>query len=176
MRRSAGIAAAALAVAACGASARERARREAEGFSCRDRSASYVATHHMGGAELGIKLDCAEAGPRIVRWKTNPGGARIDDARSMTPGEFDALWNQIDGVGWQYLKDCAPGGDHEPVYQFAIQDDLAEASFRCQAQTMPYPYSSIVDPLELAANQGRKQLGDDEPADLKALDDEPRAQ
>ena len=33
---------------------------------------------------------------------------------------------------------------------------------------MPYPYNTIVDPLDLAAQQGRGQLGDPEPAELKA--------
>jgi hypothetical protein len=34
---------------------------------------------------------------------------------------------------------------------------------------MPYPYNDISDPLDMLANSG-KQLGDDEPADAKALD------
>lgn len=35
---------------------------------------------------------------------------------------------------------------------------------------MPYPYNDITDPLDLLSQQGRSQLGDDEPADAKALD------
>jgi hypothetical protein len=28
---------------------------------------------------------------------------------------------------------------------------------------MPFPYNDIVDPLDLAAQQGRRQLGDEDP-------------
>ena len=33
--------------------------------------------------------------------------------------------------------------------------------------TPPFPYNSLVDPLDEAAQRAGKQLGDDEPADLK---------
>lgn len=156
---------------ACGPSAREQAMREAQPFQCRDRYASYMTSHHLSGDEIGVQMDCAE-GPRIKRWRTSKSGQRIEDGRPLSPGEFDKIWNTIDGIGWQYMKDCANGtlGKHDPIYMFEVKDDQAQATFQCQTTVMPYPYNSITDPLDLAAQQGRQQLGDDEPDDLKALD------
>jgi hypothetical protein len=152
--------------------ARDRARREAVDFQCRDRIASYIATHHMGGDEIGVQMDCAEAGPRIKRWRMNKQGQRVDDQHALSPVEFDNVWREIDGAGWPNLKDCGNGtnGKQDPIYTFDIKDDQNKASFQCQSKSMPYPYNTIVDPMDVAAQRDRKQLGDDEPADLKALD------
>lgn len=156
-------------VAGCGGR-QKQANAEMQSFACRDRFAIYTAQQHLGG-ELGVQLDCADAGPRLQRWRVARDGTRVEDARGMTPGEFDDVWDQIDATGWQNLKDCANGGgDKEPTYQFRMMDDQAQSSFACQATTQPFPYNTIVDALDMAAAQGRKQLGDDEPADLKALD------
>jgi hypothetical protein len=163
--------AAVLVLAACGGGQREQIEREAQRFDCRGRRASYIVTHHMAADEIGVQIDCAEAGPRIKRWRDR-SGTRQEDARSLTPGEFDKLWREIDGTGWPNLRDCSngTGGKRDPIYVFDINDDQNQVSFQCQSQSAPYPYSGIVDPLDLAAQQGRRQLGDDEPAELKALD------
>jgi hypothetical protein len=157
---------------ACGPSTRDQARREAEQFDCKDRHVSYMTSHHMSGDEIGVQMDCAERGPRIKRWKTTREGKRIEDGHPLSPGEFEDIWRQIDGVGWVFLRDCTngTGGKTDPVYMFEVKDDQNQSTFSCQTVTMPYPYSAIVNPLDLAAAQGRKQLGDDEPDDLKALD------
>jgi hypothetical protein len=172
MRSPAAIALAALAVAGCGGAAREQARREAQEFDCKERSASYTASHHMAADEVGVQLDCAQAGPRIVRWKMDRTGNRIEDARSMTPGEFDRIWSNIAGTGWENLRDCTTGtlGKQDPVYVFDVRDDQNKASFQCQTTVLPFPYNGIADPLDLAAQRGRGQLGDDEPAQLKELE------
>lgn len=158
--------------AGCGPSARDLARREAQDFNCRDRSVRYAATQHIAGDEIGVQMDCAEAGPRIMRWKTDKGGGRVDDKRSMSPAEFDRVWKDIAGTGWENLKDCTTGtlGKEDPVYAFEVRDDQNQASFKCQSLTMPFPYNGIVDPLDLAAQRGGGQLGDDEPAALKELE------
>jgi hypothetical protein len=170
----AGLALAGLTLAAvgCGPSAAELARREAQDFQCRDRSASYTVVRHIAGDELGVQMDCAAAGPRIVRWKAARAGQRIEDKRSMSPAEFDRVWRDIAGTGWENLKDCTTGslGKQDPVYTFDVKDDQNQATFACQTVTMPYPYNGITDPLDLAAQKGRNQLGDDEPADLKELE------
>ena len=157
-------------LAACGAR-QDQANREREDFTCKDRIASYIATHHMAG-EIGVQMDCADSGPRIKRWKVDKDGARQEDSRSLTPGDFDRVWNQIEGTGWQNLKDCGNGtaGKQDPVYVFDIKDDQATATFSCQSREMPYPYDAIVNPMDQAAAAGKKQLGDDEPAELKELD------
>jgi hypothetical protein len=157
---------------ACGATQGERIAREAQSFECRSRIASYAVAHHLGGAELGVQIDCAQAGPRITRWRVDHTGKRLEDTRGMTPGEFDKIWREVDGTGWPNLRDCANGstGARDPIYMFDIKDDQNRASFQCQSQSVPYPYNALVDPLDLAAQSGRGQLGDDEPADAKALD------
>lgn len=164
--------AAVIAFAACGGGQRAEIEREGQRFACRGRHASYKVAHHLAGDEIGVEIDCADAGPRIKRWRTDRSGTHQEDARSLTPGEFDKLWREIDGTGWPNLHDCSngTGGKRDPIYEFDIKDDQNQASFQCQSQSAPYPYSGIVDPLDLAAQQGRRQLGDDEPAELKALD------
>ena len=159
-------------VAACGASQREQAKSEAEGFNCRERTASYIVTKHISGDELGVQIDCAAAGPRIKRWKVSKTGERNEDTRGISPAEFDKVWNEIDGTGWPNLRDCANGslGKRDPVYVFDVKDDQNQQTFQCQTIEVPYPYFDITNALDLAAHQGRKQLGDDEPADAKALD------
>ncbi len=159
-------------VASCGSSAHKQAEREAQSFDCKERLASYVVSHHMAADELGVQMDCVDAGPRIKRWRSDKQGVRQEDARALTPGEFDAVWREIDGTGWPNLKDCGNGtaGKQDPVYVFDIKDDQNKASFQCQSQSMPYPYNTIVDPLDAAAQRGRKQLGDDEPDELKTID------
>ena len=155
---------------ACGGAQREQVASEAQTFNCRNRIASYVVAHHMAGDEIGVQVDCAQAGPRIQRWRSDAAGNRQEDARSLTPGEFDTIWKEIDGTGWPNLHDCAngTGGKQDPIYMFDIKDDQNQASFQCQSQSMPYPYNDIVDPMDLAAQNGRRQLGDDEPAEMKA--------
>ena len=139
-------------------------------FDCKDRLVSYVVSGHMGASELGVQMDCAQ-GPHIKRWKVDKQGKRLEDERAMSGSEFDAVWRQIDGTGWVNLKDCANGtnGKQDPIYVFDIKDDSNKSSFQCQSTSMPYPYNGLVDPLDVAAQQGRGQL-EDEPEDLKALD------
>lgn len=155
-------------IAACGGPQRGGSA-ESSGFACKERSASYMRTK---GDENGIVMDCAEAGPRIKRWRQDKQGKRDEDVRPISPKEFDKTWDQLAGIGWEYLHNCANGtlGKSDPVYVFDIKDDQNKASFQCQTREVPYPYFDITNALDLAANQGRKQLGDDEPADAKALD------
>lgn len=158
------------ALAAC-SGAQRQADREAQQFDCRDRRASYIATKHIGGDEIGVQIDCEE-GPRIKRWKTDKTGKHEEDTRGLTPGDFDKTWREIDATGWPFLTDCTNGSleKSDPVYVFDIKDDTNKKSFQCQTREVPYPYNDITDALDLMASQGRKQLGDDEPAEAKALD------
>jgi hypothetical protein len=158
-------------VAAC-SGAQKRANQDQQSFNCRDRIASYVATGHISGDELGVQMDCAEAGPRIKRWRTDKAGKREEDAHALSPADFDRTWKEIDGTGWENLRDCGNGSleKRDPVYQFDIKDDQNQASFSCQTREVPYPYTDITDVLDLMAQKGRGQLGDDEPADMKAMD------
>lgn len=161
----------ALLVACGGRQKSEYAGDDNQNFDCKERLVSYVASGHMAASELGVQMDCSE-GPRIKRWKVDKSGNRIEDGRPMSAGEFDRIWRQIDGVGWPNLGDCANGtnGKQDPIYVFDVKDDMNKSSFQCQTATVPYPYNGLVDPLDVAAQEGRGQLGDDEPADAKALD------
>lgn len=163
-------------VAGCGARQRQ-ATEERVSFDCKERLISYVAMRHMGGDEVGVQMDCADAGPRIKRWRMDKTGARIEDAHPLSPVEFDDVWKQIDGTGWQYLKTCENGtnGKDDPIYQFDVKDDQAKSSFTCQSQSMPYPYNDLVDPLDVAAQKGRGQLGDPEPQELKEIEKKQKA-
>jgi hypothetical protein len=161
----------AVAAAGCGASAREQARREAADFDCRERTISYVATHHMGGDEIGVQMDCAQNGPRIKRWRTDKTGHRIDDVHAVSPSDFDRVWEQVAGVGWENLSDCSDGGgDRDPLYTFDVKDDQNTNSFSCQARSMPYPYNDLVDPLDVLAQKVGGQFVE-EPKELQELDD-----
>jgi len=161
-----------VALGACGG-ARAKAQREAVDFQCRDRLVSYVATHHMGGDEIGVQMDCGEKGPRIKRWRMDKQGHRTNDEHAISPADFDTVWTEIDGTGWPNLHDCGngTGGEQDPIYTFDIKDDQNTASFQCQSRSMPYPYNDIVDPLDVQAQKNGGQLGDTEPKELKDLDD-----
>lgn len=159
------------ALAACSGRQRQ-ADREAMQFECRDRRASYIATKHIAGEELGVQIDCADAGPRIKRWRMAKDGTRDEDERALSPSDFNRTWREIDATGWPTMRDCANGSlqKSDPVYVFDIMDDTNKVTFECQTREVPYPYNDITDALDLMAAQGRKQLGDDEPAEAKALD------
>ena len=159
-------------VAACGAHHGNTNTAEGESFSCRDRFVSYTAALG-GGAERGVQMDCKDAGPRIKRWRITRDGKHDEDTRSLDPPAFEKVWAEVDGTGWPNLHDCANGtmDKGDPVYAWVIVDDQNKSTFKCQTREVPYPYHDLTDPLDLMANQGQKQLGDDEPADAKALDE-----
>ncbi len=160
-----------VALGACGGR-QKQALAEMQDFECKDRVASFIATNHMAADEIGVQMDCAEHGPRIQRWRVEKDGTRLEDSRSMTPGEFDDVWTRVADSGWENLKDCTNGGgDSEPIYSFDLKDNQSEAQFACQAQRLPFPYNAIVDPLEVAAAKDKGDLGDDEPQELKDLEE-----
>lgn len=156
---------------ACGGT-KQQVQREQQNFNCKDRYATYMVVKDISGDERGVQLDCADAGPRIKRWKVAKNGKRDEDTRNITPAQFDTAWTQIQGTGWENLKDCTNGSleKRDPVYQFDVKDDENKASFSCQTREVPYPYFDITNSLDQLAMEGAKQLGDDEPDDAKALD------
>jgi hypothetical protein len=158
-------------LAACGGT-NKQVQREQQAFDCKDRYATYIVVGDISGDERGVQLDCADAGPRIKRWKTDKSGKHLEDSRNITPGQFDTAWTQIQGTGWENLKDCSNGslGKRDPVYQFDIKDDQNKASFSCQTREVPYPYFDITNSLDQLAMQGVQQLGGDVPDDLDQKD------
>ena len=121
-------------------------------------------------------MDCETKGPQVTRWRVLRDGTRVEDARAMTPTEFDDVWRQVAGSGWENLTDCTNGtlAEGDPVYVFDVRDDQNTAVFKCQSQTVPYPYTALVDPLDMAAHRGRGQLGDLEPDELKQYEHKDR--
>jgi len=158
-------------LAACGGT-NKQVQREQQAFDCKDRYATYIVVGDISGDERGVQLDCADAGPRIKRWKTDKTGKHVEDSRNITPGQFDTAWTQIQGTGWENLKDCSNGslGKRDPVYQFDIKDDQNKASFSCQTREVPYPYFDITNSLDQLAMQGVQQLGGDVPDELDQKD------
>ena len=158
-------------LAGCGGT-NKQVQREQQAFDCKDRYATYIVVGDISGDERGVQLDCADAGPRIKRWKTDKTGKHVEDSRNITPGQFDTAWTQIQGTGWENLKDCSNGslGKRDPVYQFDIKDDQNKASFSCQTREVPYPYFDITNSLDQLAMQGVQQLGGDVPDDLDQKD------
>ena len=137
---------------ACGNPHQDTLRQNAD-FDCHDRVASYVVVGSLTAAEVGVQVDCAEKGPRVRRWTVTKDGTRDEYEGSMTVGDFDRMWDKIDGAGWKYLKDCdGTGQPDDPVYSFDVKDWNGSASFECtNAGDLPYPYNTIVDELDFKA-------------------------
>ena len=136
---------------------------EVASFDCDGRMVGYVAHGTMAAAEVGVAVDCAERGPRIVRWQVQSDGTRAEDSHSMTTGEFDVLWRKIDAMGWRDLADCDGSGGNAPTYSFSFKQADQSSSCECQHTDPPFPWHTILDELDRIAAQGG-QLGG-EPAD-----------
>ena len=122
-------------------------------FDCRDRSASYLVVGGLVAAELGVMLDCRDAGPRVVRWTVERDGTRAEHTASLSVTEFERVWEKIDGSGWRYLKDCdGTGQDGDPIYNFDVTDWNGTGTFACQhAGQLPFPYYVMTDQLDVLA-------------------------
>jgi len=157
-----------IALAACGGGQRGRDRSSAP-FDCRDRWVSYIVAGSLAGSEVGVAMDCAQRGPRLRRWVVAKDGSRDDRGRSLTAGEFDDIWNRIEGAGWRFLKDCdASAAPTDPVYTFDVKDWNGKVSFSCAGRgALPFPYGSIVDELDQAAAAVRGPPDRTDPDDVE---------
>jgi hypothetical protein len=121
-------------------------------FNCRGRSAEYIVVGSMAGEELGIALDCKDAGPRVRRWRVGHDGTRDDQAKSVTPQEFDDTWARLQDSGWGNLHDCGKAKSGDPVYTFDVKDENNANSFSCSGRgDLPFPYSVLVNELDQIA-------------------------
>lgn len=139
-------------LAACGNPYKSELERN-RAFDCNDRTASYLVVGGLAAAELGVMMDCRDAGPRIVRWTVDASGTRDEQTHSLTVTEFERVWDKVDGSGWRYLKDCdGTGADGDPIYSFDVTDWNGTGTFACQhAGALPFPYHILVDQLDLLA-------------------------
>ncbi len=139
-------------VAACGNPHKDTLAENAD-FDCRDRYAAYVVSGSLAAAEVGVQVDCAASGPRVVRWTVTKDGNREEFSGSLGVHEFDRMWEKIEGSGWRFLADCVGTGQpNDPVYTFDVKDWNGTVSFSCtNAGPLPFPYNSIVDELDFKA-------------------------
>lgn len=138
--------------AACGGKQHGGGDGDTSLFACKERAAEYIVVGSLAGEELGVALDCKDAGPRVRRWRVARDGTRDDAAKSLTPGEFDDVWSRIQDTGWGNLHDCGATKAGDPVYTFDVKDWQNSASFACSGRgTLPFPYSTLVDELDQAA-------------------------
>lgn len=142
-----------LGLAACGGGQHRSTDDALDLFKCKSRSVSYIVTGSIAGDELGVAIDCQDAGPRVRRWRVERDGTREESAKSLTPGEFDDIWQRVDGAGWRNLKDCdQAAGKGDPVYTFDAKDWNGANSFACGGRgALPFPYGNLVDELDQAA-------------------------
>lgn len=151
-------------IAGCGNPNAHMLRENAE-FVCHERSAAYTVVGSLAGAEVGVQLDCAVAGPRVLRWTVTRDGVREERQASLGVHEFDRIWERIDGSGWRNMNDCTgSGGTNDPVYEIEVKDWAHQRAFECvNAGPLPFPYNTIVDELDLraAAIGGPEAQGDD---------------
>lgn len=140
---------------ACGGKARGSGESMSQDeFQCKDRRVAYIVTGSFAGPELGVIIECEGRGPRISKWHvlSSEGDKKTMD-HSLTPEEFDTLWEKIESTGWRNLGDCnnpeAVEGD--PVYKIGIKDDSMSVSMTCEGKELPFPYNRLVNELDLKA-------------------------
>jgi len=154
--------------AACGGGQHRDSDDELASFDCDGRMVGYVARGTMAAAEVGIAVDCAERGPRIVRWQVQSDGTRAEDSHSLSTGEFDTLWRKIDATGWRDLGDCESSGDNAPTYSFCFKQADQSNTADCQSDDPPFPWHTIRDELDtIAARGGQLQPDDVAPDEVK---------
>jgi hypothetical protein len=123
-------------------------------FQCKNRRIAYIVTGSFAGPEVGVVVDCAERGPRIMKWVVlSEQGDRQTMEHSLTSAEFDDLWKRIESTGWRNLGDCdnpdAVEGD--PEYKIGVQDDVMNKSMACTGKELPFPFNRMVNELDLKA-------------------------
>lgn len=136
-------------LAGCGGSKEPQMPSSWANFECKDRKVAYFVVGSMAAQEAGVQIDCATAGPRVLRYTVEKDGTRVEDSGNITPGEFDDLWKRVEGVGWRHLGDCPPdvSGD-VPVYTFDVADWESSATFQCDALRPTFPWNTLIDELD----------------------------
>jgi hypothetical protein len=145
----------ALVLAGCGGSQKASvAAADDREFQCKNRRMAYIVTGSFAGPEVGVVVDCAERGPRIMKWQViGVAGDRKTMERSLSPGEFHELWQRVESTGWRHLGNCdnPEAVDGDPRYKIGIQDDNLSVSLECDGKVLPFPYDRIVNELDLKA-------------------------
>jgi hypothetical protein len=123
-------------------------------LACNERRAEYVVAGGFAALEVGVVIECTDAGATLARWRrTEPEGEPGRTTKRLAAGEFEELWSKVESTGWRNLEDCdnpaaAPG---DPLYTFYISDHISRVSFTCVGKSLPFPYDRIVTEFDLAA-------------------------
>ena len=122
-------------------------------FECKERRAAYIASGGFAGAEVGVVMDCAPAGPRIHTWRLVGEDQKNTSEHSLTPDEFEEVWEKVEATGWRNLGDCdrTVPEEGEPTYKMGVKDEILAKSMTCVGKTLPFPYNRLVDTLDLVA-------------------------
>lgn len=142
-------------VAACGGSQSTGPQStDEQEFLCKERRIAYIVTGSFAGPEVGVVVDCAERGPRIMKWQVlSKDGDKKTMQHSLGAGEFNALWERVESTGWRHLGDCdnpeAVEGD--PAYKIGVKDESLAVSMECAGKELPFPYNRLVNELDLKA-------------------------
>ncbi|MCG8420171.1 MAG: hypothetical protein MJE77_19750 [Proteobacteria bacterium] len=123
-------------------------------FECNERRAAYILRGGFTGYEVGVAIDCDKSGPRVYTWQlAAENDTRATREHSLSPGEFDRIWQAIESTGWRNLGDCnnphAEEGD--PTYKIGIKDHSIANSMACSGKALPFPYNRLVDELDLVS-------------------------
>jgi hypothetical protein len=143
------------ALAACGGPQKSAADSSGDrDFQCKERRIAYIVTGSFAGPEVGVVVDCAERGPRIMKWQViGVAGDKKTMESSLSEGEFQELWQRVESTGWRHLGNCdnpeAVEGD--PRYKIGIADESQSVSLECDGKELPFPYDRIVNELDLKA-------------------------
>jgi hypothetical protein len=123
-------------------------------FECKDRRVAYIVTNSFAGPEVGVVIDCAKRGPRLEKWRVlDEGGDRQASDFSLTPGEFEDVWERVEATGWRNLGDCdnPDASEGDPEYKIGIKDHAAAVSVTCVGKELPFPYNKLITELDLIA-------------------------
>jgi hypothetical protein len=149
------VTAAAAAALACGGG--ERTRRQGAGgeaFDCQSRRVEYMVVGGFVAPEAGISMLCDGDRPRIVTWREESAGDRHERTFPITPGQFDATWQQVDSTGWRFLKKKCNNPESvkgDPIYTIDVGDHATTVSLVCPGKELPFPYDRLVNELDLRA-------------------------
>ena len=82
------------------------------------------------------------------------GEERDETTSRLSADQFDTLWDQIDSSGWRHVaENCnnPNAKDGDPAYIIEVGDHALTVTLSCDGMTLPFPYDSIVNELDLKA-------------------------
>ncbi len=143
----------ALLLAACpgGGAAKRSTTVTDDDFKCNGRRAEYavagglMSRQQSGLVEpnVGVVVTCVGS-LHLEKWRLLDNG-RKSASHSLTEGEFEEFWGQIEDVGWRNLTDCnnPNAAPDDPVFEFNIADDDSSVQLTCAGKELPFPFDRL---------------------------------